>query len=115
MVLNLEISHSATKSVSILLLAIYFCFALVSPVIAAAPSALSDTILSATSVKLDWSDNTADETAFVVERKPATGAYAQIGSVGANITTFSDSGVTAGTNYCYHVYAQTPGGNCCSK
>ena len=54
---------------------------------------------------LSWSDNSSDEDGFLVERRAATGGFAQIGSVGPNAVTFVDSGVVAGQPYCYRVRA----------
>lgn len=52
-----------------------------------------------------WSDNSVDEDGFLVERRGATGAFAQIGAVGPNGVAYLDSGVVTGSNYCYRVRA----------
>ena len=45
----------------------------------AAPSALAATALSTTQINLTWSDNSANETGFKIERKTGSGGtYAQI-------------------------------------
>lgn len=66
------------------------------------------TVADAAQVTLTWTDNSNDETQFVVERRlktdPVT-AYAQIGTTAANVAVFVDSTVVVGTLYCYRVKA----------
>jgi hypothetical protein len=70
----------------------------------AAPSTLTATPSSATQINLGWADNANNETGFKIERKTgAGGTYAQITIAGANLTAFSDTGLTAGTLYYYRV------------
>jgi len=70
------------------------------------PSALSATAFSSTQIQLAWTDNSTDETNFHIERKTgAEGAYSQIASVGANVTTYADTGLTQNTEYYYRVRA----------
>ena len=72
----------------------------------AAPSGLTATAISTTQINLSWTDNASNETGFKVERKTGTGGtYAQIGTVGANVTTYNDTGLTSGTTYFYRVRA----------
>ena len=60
----------------------------------------------AAQLKLSWTDNSNNENGFKIDRKTGTsGTFAQIASIGAGATTYTDSTVTAGTNYCYRVYA----------
>ncbi len=56
-------------------------------------------------VDLTWADNSADETGFVIERRIGPGAWGQVGSVGANVASFTDSPVTPSTTYDYRVAA----------
>ncbi len=66
----------------------------------------------AAQLQLSWTDNSTNETGFKIDRKTGTsGTYAQIASVGAGITSYTDSTVTAGTNYCYRLYAYNTAGN----
>jgi len=58
------------------------------------PSALTVTQNSATNAQLTWVDNASNETGFRIERKTsAGGSYVAIGTVGASVTNFTDSGV----------------------
>lgn len=60
---------------------------------------------------LTWQDNSNDEDDFAIERKTGTnGAYSQIASVAANVTSYVDTNVTTGVTYCYRVQAVNSGG-----
>jgi len=70
-----------------------------------APLALSAQAPTATQVTLNWIDDSANEDGFRIERSTAGGAFVEIATVGANITTYNDSGRTASTNYAYRMRA----------
>ncbi len=55
--------------------------------------------------KLYWKDNSANESAFVVERKPAGGSYTKLAQVAANQTQYVDTSAAAGQAYNYRVKA----------
>lgn len=57
-----------------------------------------------TKPKLYWKDNSANETAFVIERK-SSGAYAKLAQVAANQTQYADSSAEIGITYYYRVKA----------
>jgi PKD repeat protein len=69
----------------------------------AAPTDLRATVL-ANSVRLEWTDNAATETKYVVERATRKGAFTAITSLGANSTTYTDSQLLRGV-YRYRVRA----------
>lgn len=78
----------------------------------AAPSGLSAVAASATQITLSWGDNSTNETGFKIERKTgAAGTYAQIGTVGAGVVAFNDTGLAANTAYYYRVRASNAGGD----
>jgi len=78
----------------------------------AAPSALAVAVVSASQLNLTWTDNANNETGFKIERKTGSGGtYAQIGTTAANVSSFSDSGLTAATTYFYRVRANNTGGD----
>jgi hypothetical protein len=62
---------------------------------------------------LNWSDNSSDETGFSIERCAGNGCtnFAQIATVGANTTSYPDSGLTSKTWYRYRVLAFNGNGN----
>jgi hypothetical protein len=61
--------------------------------------------LSSQSIKVSWADNSANESGFTIWRKTDAGAFAQIASVGAGVTTFTDNAVIPGPRYSYEVAA----------
>jgi fibronectin type 3 domain-containing protein len=76
--------------------------------VAALPVAPTNLFLgqvSTTEVDLSWTDNSADETGFRIERSVAGAPFALLTTVAANVTTYADTTVTAGTAYDYRVYA----------
>jgi PKD repeat protein len=76
-----------------------------------APSLLAASI-SGASVVLTWKDNSSNETAFYIERCEGTGciSFTGLGGTSANVSTYTDSPVTAGTTYRYRVTASNDGG-----
>jgi len=71
----------------------------------AAPTGLTATAVSTSGINLSWTDNSSDETGFAIERHAVGGTYTQVGTVGANVKTYSDTGLTANTTYYYRVRA----------
>jgi hypothetical protein len=62
-------------------------------------------------VDLNWVDNSDNETSFKIERGPDGINFSQIGTVGANITTYSDTTVVESTTYYYRVRASNAFGD----
>ena len=68
--------------------------------------------LHAASLILQWADNSGNESGFTIERKSgSTGSYSHIATVGANVNSYTDATITAGTAYCYRVRAFNSTGN----
>jgi len=66
----------------------------------------------AAQLRLTWTDNSNNEERFEIERKlRLIGTYAQIATVGPNITSYTDSGLADETIYCYRVRASNGDGN----
>ncbi|HEX6629032.1 MAG TPA: fibronectin type III domain-containing protein [Gemmatimonadaceae bacterium] len=74
-----------------------------------APSGLAATPGTGNAISLSWTDNSADEQGFNIERAPdvggVAGTYAQIASVGANVRTYSNTGLEVNVRYWYRVVA----------
>ncbi len=77
-----------------------------------APSNLVATAASTSAITLAWADNASDETGYYVQRSVDGGVtWALVATLGYNATSFSDSGLSAGTSYTYQVYAYNSVGN----
>jgi len=86
-----------------------------SDIIFNAPSSLTAAALSSSSIQLTWQDNNDNETGSKIERKSgacsSTNPWSQIKTVGANVKTTTDTGLTANTTYSYRVRASNAAGN----
>jgi titin len=70
-----------------------------------APTNLSASAVSSSQIDLSWTDNASDETGFRIERSPDGTTFAEIATVGANVTSYANTGLTAATQYWYRVRA----------
>ncbi len=78
----------------------------------AAPSNVTAAAVSGSQIDLAWTDNANNETGFKIERKiTPRGSFVQIAVVGANVTTYSDPGLTSGIEYFYRVRATNAAGD----
>ena len=82
-----------------------------SPTVPGAPSNLTANTISSSQINLTWQDNSNDETGFKIERRVASGSYSQIATVGAGVTSYSNSELTASTTYYYRVRAYSAAGD----
>jgi hypothetical protein len=72
----------------------------------AAPSNLTATATSRTSIRLNWTDNAGNETGYYVERSTNGGAsFTRIATLGANAITYSNSGLKRSNSYVYRICA----------
>ena len=81
-------------------------FNIAPPTAPAAPTLLAASPTAGLQIDLAWTDNSANETSFKVERSPdgSTG-WNQVGTTAANVAVYSDSGLAIATQYCYRVRA----------
>ena len=103
-------SRQSTKAgfaaVLVLLVAGYAAAAPVSP-----PTSVTATALSSSQIRLNWADSNPNESSYLVERSLSSGSgFAQIASLAANATTFTNTGLAAGTTYYYRVRATSKNG-----
>src|SRR4030095_6960296 len=77
------------------------------PATPADPSNLTANAVSANQINLSWSDNSGNETVFKIERCQGNNCtnFAEIAQVGANVTSFPNTGLTRNTWYRYRVRA----------
>ncbi len=74
------------------------------------PSNLIATVISSTQINLRWTDNSTNELGTRIELAPSSaGPWRLVGFVGANVTTYSSTGLSPSTTYCYRVNAYDSG------
>jgi PKD repeat protein len=76
-----------------------------------APSNLTANAVACDQVDLAWTDNSDNESSFKIERSINGIDFSQIDSVGANVTTYSDTMVAESTTYWYRVRASNSAGD----
>jgi hypothetical protein len=77
-----------------------------------APFGLCAIIISYPQIKFTWLDNSNNEDGFKIERKiGSNGTYAQIDTVGANISCYSDNSCSELNLYYYRIRAYNSAGN----
>ncbi|MBI5034619.1 MAG: fibronectin type III domain-containing protein [Chloroflexi bacterium] len=71
------------------------------------PSNLTATAISGSQINLAWTDGSTNEVGFKIERCTGAGCsnFAQVATVGANVTSYSNTGLTSSTSYSYRVRA----------
>lgn len=69
------------------------------------PTDLTATVVSTTQVNLSWVDKSTNEVGFKIERKTSTTQYTTVTSLGADISTYNDNGLSVNTSYTYRVYS----------
>jgi hypothetical protein len=75
-----------------------------------APTGLTATTAGATRVSLTWG-NVAGESGYRVERSVNGGSFTQVATTTANVVTYTNTGLTAGTTYTYRVKAFSAAGD----
>ena len=71
-----------------------------------APSGLSAISVSSGTIDLTWQDNSMGESDFHVERSPnGVSGWIEIATVGADVTTYQNTGLACDTTYYYRVRA----------
>jgi hypothetical protein len=72
----------------------------------AAPSNLRATPTDSTHIRLDWNDNSNNESGFKIYDGDTL-----VATVGANITSYTVGGLAPDSYHCYHIYAYNSYGN----
>ncbi len=75
------------------------------PSVPAAPTNLIGTAISNTQINVTWTDNANNEEGFTIQRSTDGRVFTPIATVGANLTSYSDTGLSATTFYYYRVAA----------
>lgn len=85
---------------------LFFLSTLIVLSLAAASSA------NAAKLNLKWTDTSATEDGFRIERRiGASGGYQQLAEVAANVVTYTDLNLSSATTYCYRITAFNAGGS----
>ena len=77
----------------------------------AAPSGLTATALSRSQIRLNWTDNSSNESGFRIERSTNGSTYTQIATVGAGVKTYTSTGLSSNRTYWFRVRAYNGTGN----
>ncbi len=78
--------------------------------LALAPANLTATVVSSSRIDLAWSD-VSGETGYKIERSTNGTTWTQIATTGANVTSYSNTGLNSATSYSYRVKANNAGGD----
>lgn len=88
-------------------------FSITTLTLPADPSGLTATAVGFGQISLAWTDNSSNETGFVVERASAGsgGPFSVIGTTGAGVAVYQDAGLADLATYWYRVAAVNAGGS----
>lgn len=74
------------------------------------PTNLKATATAYNKIKLDWTDNSTNETGFeIVRSATSTGTYSPVGTAPADAVTYTDSGLSASKAYFYKIRSVAAG------
>jgi GDSL-like Lipase/Acylhydrolase family/Secretion system C-terminal sorting domain/Fibronectin type III domain len=77
-----------------------------------APTNLTASTLSATSIVLNWTDASTNETGFQIERSLTDGSgFSLVATTAANTTTYISAGLTSGKQYFYRIRSTNGAGS----
>jgi len=79
--------------------------AALTPTIPDAPTLVNATLISDNDVRVDWVDNSNNETGFKIYRNVSGGAYSLVQTTAPNIETWQDNNLTYDLTYCWKVSA----------
>lgn len=74
------------------------------------PSNLTATLAAPRQITLAWTDNSAEETGFAIERRTADEPFTQIDTTPRNVRTYQDRNLPFDTTFTYRVRALFAGG-----
>jgi len=78
----------------------------------AAPNNLAFEKLGGQTVRVSWTDYSYNETNFVLQRKTGTsGTWANVGTVGTDVLSYDNTGLTSSVGYFYRVKATNSAGS----
>ncbi|RYF26849.1 MAG: T9SS type B sorting domain-containing protein [Flavobacteriales bacterium] len=81
-----------------------------APAYGKVPTNLAANVIALNEVKLTWNDNSTTETGFEIARSTDGVNFSPLATVSANVVTYTDNTVVAGTTYYYKVRGVEVGG-----
>ncbi|MEP7108826.1 MAG: LamG-like jellyroll fold domain-containing protein, partial [Ferruginibacter sp.] len=81
-----------------------------TPPVPLVPGSLTFTAIANTSMTLNWTDLSSNETGFLIYRSADGVNYTFVTQTAADATTSTQTGLTAATNYFWKVYSVSEGG-----
>ncbi|SNT20679.1 fibronectin type 3 domain-containing protein [Anaerovirgula multivorans] len=75
------------------------------------PTNLTIDSISSSRITISWKDNSSNERGFRIERKIDNGSWSEIDTVRANVTSYTDTGLSSNRSYSYRVRAYNDAGN----
>jgi PKD repeat protein len=84
-----------------------------APALPSAPTGLTATALSRSSIRLQWTNTSASQSEVRIERCQGSNCtnFAQVAVVAGTVTTFTNSGLASKTTYAYRVRAHNAAGD----
>ncbi|MCP5046993.1 MAG: hypothetical protein GY940_07455, partial [bacterium] len=79
-----------------------------------APGNLKAKVKGKSKITLSWNDNSGNEDGFRIYRGPGAGSLTLLTTVGANTTSYTNTGLSSKTTYFYKVCAYNADGEGCS-
>jgi len=71
------------------------------------PTGLAATAQSTSNIALSWTDNSSTETGFTIERSSNGSTWSALTSVGANVSSYNNTGLSPNSTWHYRVQAYT--------
>lgn len=79
--------------------------------IPSAPSDLSAVQFNGSRIDLSWTDNAFNESSLQLQRKVGAGNFSTLATLGASVTSYSDTNIEPNTEYSYRILASNSEGN----
>lgn len=75
------------------------------------PTGLAANFLNTTQARLTWANNATNETGFVLERSTNAVNFTEIATLGANLTDYTNSGLSSSITYYFRIRATNSAGD----
>ena len=82
-----------------------------TPTLPDAPTNVAAVAAGPTQIDISWTDKSGNEDSFKIKKQRTDGTWKKVGTVDANVTSFTHTGRNEGQEYCYKVQAHSAAGN----